>query len=102
MSQGAHQPSRNQVEPHRRVDASVSPRVFAPLRKAPLSECEKSRIPPEFAVPEVAGFIKGKSATHLARVYGERKRGIVGRHLWARECLVSTVGRDGVVIHAYI
>ena len=31
-------------------------------------------IPPKFAVSEVVGFIKGKSAIHLARVYGERKQ----------------------------
>ena len=32
-----------------------------------------SSIPPKYAVSEVVGFIKGKSAIHLARVYGERK-----------------------------
>jgi hypothetical protein len=31
-------------------------------------------IPPKHAVSQVIGFIKGKSATHIARVYGERKR----------------------------
>ena len=29
-------------------------------------------IPPKYAVSQVIGFIKGKSAIHLARVYGER------------------------------
>jgi hypothetical protein len=28
----------------------------------------------EIAMSQVVGFIKGKSAIHLARVYGERKR----------------------------
>ena len=28
-------------------------------------------IPPKFAVSQVVGYIKGKSAIHLARVYGE-------------------------------
>ena len=28
-------------------------------------------IPPKYAVSQVVGFIKGKSAIHLARVYGE-------------------------------
>ena len=37
-------------------------------------------IPPNFAVSQVVGFIKGKSAIHLARVYGERKRNFVGQH----------------------
>jgi hypothetical protein len=37
-------------------------------------------IPPKYAVSQVVGFIKGKSAIHLARVYGERKRNFVGQH----------------------
>src|SRR5260370_7582696 len=41
-------------------------------------------IPPKYAVSQVVGFIKGKSAIHLARVYGEKKRSFVGRHFWAR------------------
>jgi putative transposase len=36
-------------------------------------------IPPKYAVSQVVGFIKGKSAIHLARVYGERKQNYVGR-----------------------
>ena len=50
-------------------------------------------IPPKYAVAQVVGFIKGKSAIHLARVYGERKRNFVGQHFWARGYFVSTVGR---------
>jgi putative transposase len=37
-------------------------------------------IPPKYAVSQVIGFIKGKSAIHLARVYGEKKRDFVGQH----------------------
>ena len=37
-------------------------------------------IPPKYAVSQVVGFIKGKSAIHLARTYGERKRNFVGQH----------------------
>jgi putative transposase len=59
-------------------------------------------IPPKYAVSQVVGFIKGKSAIHLARVYGERKRNYVGQHFWARGYFVSTVGRDEAVIRAYI
>src|SRR5450759_4348748 len=54
-------------------------------------------IPPKYAVSQVVGFIKGKSAIHLARVYGERKRGFVGQSFWARGYFVSTVGRYGRV-----
>jgi putative transposase len=59
-------------------------------------------IPPKFAVSQVVGFIKGKSAIHLARVYGETKRNYKGQHFWARGFLVSTVGRDEHQIRAYI
>ena len=59
-------------------------------------------IPPKYAVSEVIGFIKGKSAIHVARVYGERRRNFTGQHFWARGYFVSTVGRDETVIRAYI
>ena len=59
-------------------------------------------IPPKYAVSQVVGYIKGKSAIHLARVYGERKRNFVGQHFWARGYFVSTVGRDETMIREYI
>jgi Transposase IS200 like len=49
-------------------------------------------IPPKYAVSQVIGYIKGKSAIHLARVYGQRKRNFVGQSFWARGYFVSTVG----------
>jgi len=59
-------------------------------------------IPPKHAVSQVIGYIKGKSAIHLARVYGERKRNFVGQHFWARGFYVSTVGRDEQAVRKYI
>jgi len=59
-------------------------------------------IPPKYAVSQVIGYIKGKSAIHLARVYGKRKRNFTGQHFWARGYFVSTVGRDETVIREYI
>src|SRR5579872_2724184 len=59
-------------------------------------------IPPKYAVSQVIGYIKGKSAIHLARVYGERKRNFVGQHFWARGFYVSTVGRDEEAVRKYI
>jgi putative transposase len=59
-------------------------------------------IPPKYAVSNVVGYIKGKSAIHLARTYGERKRNFVGQGFWARGCFVSTVGRDEKAIREYI
>ena len=59
-------------------------------------------IPPKFAVSQVIGFIKGKSAIHLARVYEEKKKNFVGQHFWARGYWVSTVGRDEATVREYI
>jgi putative transposase len=59
-------------------------------------------IPPRYAVSQVVGFIKGKSAIHLARVYGEPRRNFVGQSFWARGYFVSTVGRDEATIREYI
>ena len=59
-------------------------------------------IPPKYAVSQVIGFIKGKSAIHLVRVYGEHRRNFVGQSFWARGYFVSTVGRDEEVIRNYI
>ncbi len=41
-------------------------------------------VPPKYAVSQVVGYIKGKSAIHLARTYGGRRRNFVGQHFWAR------------------
>jgi len=59
-------------------------------------------IPPKYAVSQMVGYIKGKSAIHLSRVYGERKRSFVGQSFWARGYFVSTVGRDEQMIREYI
>ncbi len=59
-------------------------------------------IPPKYAVSQVVGYMKGKSAIHLARTYAERKRNFVGQHFWARGYFVSTVGRDEEAIRQYI
>ncbi len=59
-------------------------------------------VPPKYAVSQVVGFIKGKSAIHIARTYAGCKRNYVGQHFWARGYFVSTVGRDEKVIREYI
>jgi len=59
-------------------------------------------IPPKYSVAQVVGYIKGKSAIHIARTYSHRKRNFVGEHFWARGYFVSTVGRDEEVIRSYI
>ena len=59
-------------------------------------------IPPKYAVAQVIGYIKGKSAIHIARTFGGRRRNFTGQHFWARGYFVSTVGRDEKVIREYI
>jgi putative transposase len=59
-------------------------------------------IPPKYSVAQVVGYIKGKSAIHIAREYGGKKRNYVGQHFWARGYFVSTVGRDEAVVRKYI
>jgi putative transposase len=59
-------------------------------------------IPPKYAVSQVVGFLKGKSAIHIARVYAGRRRNFTGQHFWARGYYVSTVGGDEEVIRQYI
>ena len=59
-------------------------------------------IPPKYAVSQVIGYIKGKSAIYLARVYEKWKRSFDGQHFWARGYFVSTVARDEAVIREYI
>ena len=59
-------------------------------------------IPPKYAVAQVVGFIKGKSAIHSARTYGGRKKNFVGEHFWARGYYVSTAGKDEQAVRDYI
>ena len=59
-------------------------------------------IPPKYAVSQVVGYIKGKSAIWVARHYGGRQRNFSGQHFWARGYYVSTVGRDETMIREYI
>ncbi len=59
-------------------------------------------IPPTYAVAQVLGSIKGKSAIWIARTYGGRQRNCTGEHVWARDYDVSTVGWDEREIRADI
>jgi putative transposase len=59
-------------------------------------------VPPKYSVSNVMGFIKGKSAIHIARVYAGRRRNFVGQHFWARGYWVSTVGKNEAAVRQYI
>jgi putative transposase len=58
-------------------------------------------IPPKYAVSQVVGFIKGKSASIWRGLYGERKRNFVGQHFSARGYFVTTVGSDEATIREW-
>ena len=59
-------------------------------------------IPPKYSVAQVLGFIKGKSAIHVARTYLGQRKNYSGMHFWARGYYVSTVGADEDFIREYI
>jgi len=40
-------------------------------------------VPPKYSVAQVVGFIKGKSAIHIARNYMGQKRNFTGQQFWA-------------------
>jgi len=43
-------------------------------------------IPPKYAVSNVVGYLKGKSAIQIARKFGGRQKNFTGEHFWARGC----------------
>ena len=59
-------------------------------------------IPPKYSVAQIVGYIKGKSAIHIARDVEGRARNFVGQSFWARGYFVSTIGRDEAAIRQYI
>ena len=59
-------------------------------------------IPPKYAVAQVVGFLKGKSAIHIARTYGGQKKNFTGQNFWARGYYVSMAGRDEDSVREYI
>ena len=59
-------------------------------------------IPPKYAVSQVVGYLKGKSAIHIARTYSGRRKNFIGQNFWARGYYVSTAGKDESVVRRYI
>jgi putative transposase len=58
--------------------------------------------PPKYSVAAIVGYLKGKSAIHIARTYRGRRSNFLGESFWARGYFVSTVGRDERKIRDYI
>ncbi len=59
-------------------------------------------IPPKYAVSNVVGYLKGKSAISIARKFKGRQKNFTGEHFWARGYFVSTVGLDEAMVIEYI
>ncbi|MDR2717969.1 MAG: IS200/IS605 family transposase [Treponema sp.] len=59
-------------------------------------------IPPKYAVAQVIGYIKEKSAITIARRFVGRQKNFSGQNFWARRYYVSTAGRDEATIRKYI
>jgi putative transposase len=59
-------------------------------------------IPPKYSVAQIVGYIKGKSAIHIARTYLGQRKNYTGMSFWARGYFVSTVGADEELVRAYI
>ena len=59
-------------------------------------------IPPKYSVSQVVGYIKGKSAIHIARNYAGKRKNFTGQSFWARGYYVSTAGRDEETTREYI
>ena len=45
----------------------------------------RAHVPPKYSVAQVMGFVKGKSAIHVARVYAGGRKSFIGQHFWARD-----------------
>ena len=59
-------------------------------------------IPPKYAVSNVVGYLKGKSAISIARKFRGKQRNFTGENFWARGYFVSTVGLDEEIVRNYI
>jgi putative transposase len=59
-------------------------------------------IPPKHSVAQLAGYIKGKSASYTARTYEGRQKNFTGQHFQAKGYFISTDGMDETVIREYI
>ena len=59
-------------------------------------------IPPKYSVAQVIGYMKGKSAIHIARTYLGQRKNYSGMSFWARGYFVTTVGADEETVRIYI
>ena len=59
-------------------------------------------IPPKYSISEIMGFLKGKTALQLFQDQKDLTKQYWGRHLWARDYCVSTVGLNEEQVRKYV
>ena len=59
-------------------------------------------IPPKYAVAEVIGKLKGKTAIRMFNKYPELRKMYWGSHFWSRGYYANTVGKNEDMIREYI
>ena len=59
-------------------------------------------IPPKYSVAQVVGYIKDKSAIHIARSYMGQRKNFIGQNFGVRGYYVTTVGDDEESVRDYI
>jgi len=59
-------------------------------------------IPPKYAVSEVIGKLKGKTAIRMFNKYPELRNRYWGSHFWSRGYYANTVGKNEDMIREYI
>ena len=88
--------------------STVRKAVFGKIKKNlgavfhDLARRRECRIEEDHLMPEVIGFIKGKSSIWIAQNIERKAKNFTGHKFWARGYFVSTVGRDEETIRAYI
>jgi putative transposase len=59
-------------------------------------------LPPKYAVSEIMGFLKGKTALKLFETQKHLGKQYWGRHIWSRGYCVSTIGLNEEQIRKYV
>ena len=59
-------------------------------------------IPPKYAVSDIMGYLKGKTALKLFQEQKQLTKQYWGRHLWSRGYCVSSVGLNEEQIRKYV
>jgi putative transposase len=59
-------------------------------------------IPPKYAVSDIVGYLKGRTAIKLFQTQKQLSKQYWGRHIWSRGYCVSSIGLNEQQIRKYI